>query len=150
MAIKLGEVVEGTITKITNYGAFVDLPDGKRGLVHISEVSQDFVKDINDFLKERQKIKVKILAISPDNRKIDLSLKQVSSESDAKINTGAKVDNNDRKFKHEPKTIRRYNHAGNSAFEEMLSRFMKTSEEKLTDLKNNIESKRGGTVKKQY
>ena len=148
MSIRVGEIVEGTVGKITNYGAFVDLPDGKRGLIHISEVSQDFVKDINDFIKERQKVKVKILAISPDNRKIDLSIKQLASEADGKISTGARTDNTERKFKYEPRSPRR--HGSNSAFEEMLSRFMKTSEEKLTDLKNNIESKRGGSVKKQY
>ena len=62
MAIEEGAILEGTIVNITNFGAFIDLA-GKTGLVHISEVADTYVKDIKDFLKEGDKIKVKVLKI---------------------------------------------------------------------------------------
>ena len=52
MSIEVGAVVEGVVTGITNFGAFVDLGEGKIGLIHISEVSDVYVKDVKDFLKE--------------------------------------------------------------------------------------------------
>ena len=60
MSIEVGGVVEGTVTGITKFGAFVDLTDGKVGLVHISEVADVYVNDVKDFLKVGQKVKVKI------------------------------------------------------------------------------------------
>ena len=60
MSIEVGSVVEGVVTGITNFGAFVELPEGKVGLVHISEVADVYVKDVHDFLKERDQIKVKL------------------------------------------------------------------------------------------
>ena len=63
MAIEIGAVVEGEVTGITNFGAFLQLPEGKVGLIHISEVSNVYVKDIHDFLKEHQKVKAKVLSI---------------------------------------------------------------------------------------
>ena len=76
MAIEIGAVVEGEVTGITNFGAFLQLPGGKVGLIHISEVSNVYVKDIHDFLKEHQKVRAKVLSID-DRGKIALSLKQV-------------------------------------------------------------------------
>ena len=61
-AIEIGSILEGTITGITNFGAFVQLPDGKVGLVHISEVANEYVKDIKDFIKEQDPVKVKVLS----------------------------------------------------------------------------------------
>ena len=55
MTIEVGSVMEGTVTGITKFGAFVELPDKKVGLVHISEVANEYVKDVNDFLKVRDK-----------------------------------------------------------------------------------------------
>ena len=63
MAIEVGAVVEGEVTGITNFGAFLQLPEGKVGLIHISEVSNVYVKDVHDFLKEHQKVKAKVLSI---------------------------------------------------------------------------------------
>ena len=53
MALETGSIVEGTVVKITNYGAFIELPEGKSGLVHISEIADTYVKDVKDYLKER-------------------------------------------------------------------------------------------------
>ena len=76
MTLKAGTILEGTVVNITNFGAFVDV-EGKTGLVHISEVADTFVKDIKDFLKEQDKVKVKVLSVD-DNGKISLSIKQAS------------------------------------------------------------------------
>ena len=59
MSLEVGAIVEGEVTGITNFGAFVQLPEGKVGLIHISEVSNVYVKDVHDFLKEKDKVKVK-------------------------------------------------------------------------------------------
>ncbi len=76
MTLKAGTILEGTIINITNFGAFVDV-DGKTGLVHISEVADTFVKDIKDYLKEQDKVKVKVLSVD-EGGKISLSIKQAS------------------------------------------------------------------------
>ena len=131
MLVEVGKVVEGKVSGITNFGAFVQLPDGKTGLVHISEVADEYVKDINTHLKENQVIKVKIISVDK-NGKISLSVKKAM----------------------EPKPVNRANRppididwnkgsGDNLSFEERLAKFMKDSDEKLHDLKKNFESKRG-------
>ncbi|MDY4146549.1 MAG: S1 RNA-binding domain-containing protein, partial [Acidaminococcus fermentans] len=74
MALEKGAVVDGIVTGITNFGAFVSLPENKVGLIHISEVSNVFVKDVHDFLKVKDKVTVKVVSID-DKGKIGLSLK---------------------------------------------------------------------------
>ena len=63
MSLEVGAIVEGEVTGITNFGAFVQLPEGKVGLIHISEVSNVYVKDVHDLLKEHDKVKVKVLSV---------------------------------------------------------------------------------------
>ena len=75
MQVEVGAVVEGTVTGITKFGAFVSLPDGKSGLVHISEIANTYVSDVNEFLKLGDKVKVRVLAVTPDG-KINLSIKK--------------------------------------------------------------------------
>ena len=75
MQVEVGAVVEGTVTGITKFGAFVRLPDGRSGLVHISEIANTYVNDVNEFLKLGDKVKVRVLAITPDG-KINLSIKK--------------------------------------------------------------------------
>ncbi len=72
---KVGDVVKVQVLKIHNFGAFVKLPDNKRGLIHISQVSDDFVKDIKDYLKAGDKVEARIKKITADG-KIDLTLKK--------------------------------------------------------------------------
>ena len=68
MAIEVGNILEGKVTGITNFGAFVDLPDGKSGMVHISEVAPTYVNKITDFLQEGQTVKVKVISIGENNK----------------------------------------------------------------------------------
>ena len=75
MALEIGAIVEGKVSGITNFGAFVDLPEGKTGLVHISEVARNYVKDIKEHLTVGQVVKVKVLTMEPGG-KISLSIKK--------------------------------------------------------------------------
>lgn len=124
MDVDTGTIVEGTVVKITNYGAFVELPDGKSGLVHISEIADTYVKDVKDYLKEHDKVKVKILGLN-EKGKLDLSVKQALSPDERQQRSRART-----------------------SFEDKLKAFMKESEERLLDLKRNTEAKRGGRRKK--
>ncbi|NMA92626.1 MAG: S1 RNA-binding domain-containing protein [Firmicutes bacterium] len=120
MSVKVGNIVEGVVTGITNFGAFILLPGGDTGLVHISEVANSYVKDINDYLKKDEKVNVKVLSVD-GNGKIGLSIKRVRKESS------------------------RYSQRRDrGSFEDKLTRFLKESDERLQDLKRNTESKRGG------
>lgn len=128
MPIEEGKVVEGTVSSITSFGAFIQLPEGKMGLVHISEIADTYVKDIKHFIKEKDKVKVKVLSVEK-NGKINLSIKQaqvikrtvrpmeIDWEQESRKNQGA-------------------------SFEDRLSKFLKESDEKLQQLKKNTDSKR--------
>lgn len=78
MTLNAGSILEGTVVNITNFGAFVEI-EGKTGLVHISEVSDSYVKDIREYLKEQDKVKVKVISID-DKGKISLSIKQAMQQ----------------------------------------------------------------------
>ena len=137
MSLEVGDIIEGSIANITQYGAFVNLPENKKGLIHISEVSNEYVADINTVLKQGQNVKVKI--ISMDNGKIALSMKQLE-EKPKFVKKERKFDNRDRyqaKEENKPQT-----------FEDILSKFMKDSEERQTDIKRSFESKRGSSGKR--
>ena len=76
MELAVGAIVDGKVTGITKFGAFVALPEGKSGLVHISEIAYSYVNEVSDHLHEGQEVKVKIIGIDQANR-INLSIKQV-------------------------------------------------------------------------
>lgn len=120
MPLSVGAVVDGTVTGITNFGAFVQLPEGKSGLVHISEISHDYVEKVSDCLKKEQKVKVKILSISQDG-KISLSIRQAKPKSTQPVEL--EWNNVDDKQK-------------NMSFEDKLSKFLKDSSEKHDQLKS--------------
>lgn len=80
MQLEVGNIVDGKVTGITNFGAFIALPEGKTGMIHISEISDAYVKDINDYLEEDEDVKVKILSIADDG-KIGLSIKTLQEEN---------------------------------------------------------------------
>lgn len=88
MDLAVGAIVEGKVTGITKFGAFVALPEGKSGMVHISEVASTFVNDIKDFLQEGQQVKVKIINIDQAGR-INLSIKKAQPSGAASAETGA-------------------------------------------------------------
>lgn len=134
MSIEVGSVVEGVVTGITNFGAFVELPGGKVGLIHISEVADVYVRDVKDFLKEQDRVKVKVLSVD-ERGKIGLSIKQLQAPS-ASPNAGFR-----RPHANDNRRPSRFNAP---SFEDKLTKFLKDSDERLTDLKKNTDSKRGG------
>jgi len=150
MSLEVGSIVEGTVTGITNYGAFVRLPSGNTGLVHISEVADNFVEDIRHYLKEKDSVTVKILGMN-NKGKFDLSLKQAAVSQPAAapaVSKESSVDETEKKpFRREEKPVCKDNQIipkrRGRSFEDMLGRFMKDSEERLLDLKRNTDSKRG-------
>lgn len=144
MSLEVGSIVEGQITGITKFGAFVALPENKTGLIHISEVSNAYVKDVHDFLKEHDKVKAKVVSIDPKG-KISLSIKQLETPTQEKVET--------KSFQNEDKPKRPFNPnprsqnskpMGPVSFEDKLSKFLKDSDDRMLDLKRNTESKRGG------
>ena len=150
MALGVGEIVEGRVTGLTKFGAFVSLPEDKVGMVHISEVSTTYVKDIGDFLEKGQTVKVKVLSID-ENGKISLSLKQVPEN--AEVVRKAEDDHRDNGERRERKRSApnvwqgqksKYSDKQDLTFEEMMSQFKQQSDDKLTDLKRATESKHGG------
>lgn len=80
MELEVGSIVEGKVTGITKFGAFVALPGGKSGLVHISEVASAFVSDIHDFVQMGQTVKVRVIGVSPEG-KISLSIKRAADNA---------------------------------------------------------------------
>ena len=134
----VGNIVEGKVTGITKFGAFVDLGDGKTGMVHISEVAPTFVKEIRDFVTENQTVKVKILNIGEDG-KVSLSMKK-AMETERTSNHRAPRPARPGNFEWQS----RRNNSEPASFEDMMSRIKQTSDEKMSDLKRVTENKRGG------
>ena len=140
MAIEVGSIQEGKVTGIMNFCAFVSLPGGKSGLVHISEISNTFVKDVHDHLNVGQMVKVKVLEIN-EQGKINLSIKRALAEEKKEpereaapppaapskpVMTEAGVV--------APPT-------GDLSFEEKLKKFMQASDSKNADKRRNTERK---------
>ena len=130
------------MTGITNFGALVELPEGKTGLIHISEVADVYVNDVHDFLRERDTVKVKVLTVD-DRGKIGLSIKALQDKAAAPAQPSAAPARPPRP----PRDMRRTaasRQIGSPSFEDKLSRFLKDSDERLTDLRRKTDSKRGG------
>src|SRR4028118_755326 len=79
MAVEVGQIVQGTVVRLLNYGVLVRLEDGTTGLVHISEIDQNYVRDVNDYFQINDPVTVKVLA-SGERGKVELSVKQALGE----------------------------------------------------------------------
>lgn len=152
MQLEVGAILEGKVTGITKFGAFVELPGGKTGMVHISEIAPVFVKEIRDFVTENQTVKVKVLGISEEG-KISLSMKKALDP--AQQQPQRRENNNRPRAPRQPRPAavspgRPGNYEWQSrrieggSFEDMMSRFKQSSDEKMSDLKRAVEGKRGG------
>lgn len=142
MELEVGKIYEGKVKGIAQYGAFVEIEGAGTGMVHISEIANSFVKDVKDYLKEGQPVKVKVLTID-ENGKIGLSIKKAVDENEEPKITKRQ----DRKPKPnvwEPKKKPPVSELG---FEEMLTRFKQNSEEKICALKRSTERKNGSRRK---
>src|SRR6185312_16040881 len=136
MAIEVDSKLQGKVTGITNFGAFVELPNGSTGLVHISEVADSYVKDINEHFKVGDMVEVKVMNVGADG-KIGLSIRRAKPEAE-RPQRPQRPRQGGRPSGGRPSTVRPEN------FEQKMARFMKDSEERLSTLKRATESKRGG------
>lgn len=117
---EVGSVVEGTVSRLADFGAFIQMDGGETGLVHISEVDRNYVRDIKEHLKEGDKVNVKVVAIKEDG-KIDLSIKQADPSWEERPTRSSGRD---------------------PEFEQKLKRFMRESQERLADVRRQRDSKR--------
>ncbi|WP_153733458.1 S1 domain-containing RNA-binding protein [Sporosarcina obsidiansis] len=134
MSIEVGSKLEGKVTGITNFGAFVELPNGSTGLVHISEVADNYVKDINDHLKVGDMVEVKVMNVGADG-KIGLSIRKAKPEAERPQRP---------QRPQRPRQGSKPSFERPENFEQKMAKFMKDSEERLSTLKRATESKRGG------
>ena len=163
MQLEVGKIVEGKVTGITKFGAFVELETGEVGMVHISEVAPTYVNDISEHLQVGQTVKVKVLAIN-DDKKISLSIKKAMpqqrefSKDRPQNNNGNRPRfNNNRPSGDRNGGHNNHNHnsrepmqpayqrpapKGPASFEDMLSKFMQSSDEKISDMKRSREVNR--------
>ena len=170
MAIEVGNVFEGRVTGVKPFGAFVALPEGRVGMVHISEVSNEYVQDINTVLHDGDTVKVQVIQVAPDG-KIALSIKRLlprPARTDRGPRPGGPHSGAPREGGHfggsrsggrppreggrgpareaaprvwQPKAPAR---SDNLSFEDMMSRFKSQSEEKMADLDHETNNRRGG------
>ena len=143
MSIEVGSKLQGKVTGITKFGAFVELPEGTTGLVHISEVADNYVKDINEHLKVGDQVEVKVINVEKDG-KIGLSIKKAKDRPEqthqARPQRQGRGDNRSRdNFRSKDN-----NRAPKENFEQKMARFLKDSEDRLSTLKRSTETKRGG------
>ncbi len=130
MTLAVGDIVEGKVTGITGFGAFVKLENGATGLVHISEVADAYVKEVSDFLREGDVVKVKVLTVK-ENNKIGLSIKQAVPKPEPELS-----------YSPAPAEVFGFAPKKNASFEDKLAEFMKDSNEKLIALKRHQEGRR--------
>jgi S1 RNA binding domain protein len=143
MSIEVGSKVQGKVTGITNFGAFVELPGGSTGLVHISEVADSYVKDVNDHLKVGDQVEVKV--ISEKDGKTALSIKKAIDRPEGQNSSYSQRPQRQGRTDSKSKDFRsKSNFKPKENFEDKMVRFLKSSEENLSTLKRSTESKRGG------
>ncbi|WP_314077357.1 S1 domain-containing RNA-binding protein [Granulicatella sp.] len=157
MSIEVGNILPGKVTGITNFGAFVDLGNRKTGLVHISEVSNSYIKDIKDVLTVGDEVQVKVMEISGDG-KVSLSIRRASADfSEETVEEKPKFQKSAPRNQEGQGSKKPYSAKSAPSFEKkspsqakvndfdaMMSSFLKDSEDRLTSLKRNTEGKRGG------
>ncbi len=117
--LEVGAVVDGTVQRITPYGAFVALEGGKVGLIHISEIDRNYVRNVEDYLHVNDAVQAKVVAIKEDG-KIDLSIKALQ----------------------DPQPSVQRQRGRDPEFEQKLKKFLRQSEERQVDFRRSIDNKR--------
>ena len=135
MELAVGSLVDGKVTGITKFGAFVDLSEGKTGMVHISEVAHSYVSDIHEHLTEGQMVRVKVIGIDEAGR-INLSIKRTQERKPAPY---------ERRRAMPPRESRR---DAPQTFEDKLKSFMQDSESRMADIKHQMDKRGGGRSRK--
>ena len=120
MELTVGSILEGKVTGITKFGAFVSLPEGRSGLVHISEIAYTYVSEVSDFLKVGQEVRVKVVSID-ENGRINLSIKKAQEPPPRP----------QRRSPAPPPAAP----AGPASFEDKLKQFMQDSDSRLSGVR---------------
>lgn len=149
MELAVGTIISGKVTAITKFGAFVSLPGGKSGLVHISEVAAAFVSDVHDYLTEGQEVTVKILSVSPEG-KINLSIKQAQPQQErpqparsARPQGGRPGPRSGGRSPRPAQAAVAMQPPAEPSFEDKLKQFMTQSDSKQSELNRYMAGKRG-------
>ena len=140
--VSVGSVVAGKVVKVMNYGAFVDLEGGGSGMIHISEVANTYVKDINDYLKVGDEVTVKVIGIN-EMGKVSLSIKETMNKAPA-VALG-REGGRPQQRSYAPRSYNRPAPIPSTgdAFEDMLNRYKKSSDDRMSDLKKVLDTRRG-------
>lgn len=139
--VEVGSIVDGKITSVMPFGAFVEIGERQSGLVHISEISSKYVKDINECVKKGDAVKVKIIKID-DSGKISLSIKQAEEKKERAPR--APKEKNENKGPVRPAEFDWNTSSEGLSLEDMLSKFKQDSDEKMQSLRRSNDSKRSG------
>lgn len=126
MPIAVGDIIEGRVSGIAKFGAFVEMGEGKNGLVHISEISSRYVENVEDFVKRGDVVKVKVVSISPEG-KIGLSIRQAEPPKERPVQARPAQA---RPRRETVKTGNAENEGVDRGFEDKLERFLKESTER--------------------
>ena len=136
MPLEVGNIVEGKVTGITKFGAFVALPEGKSGLVHISEIANSFVSNVSEYVQMGQAVKVRVLNVTEDG-KINLSIKRALEEAPAQSGRepARKSAAPRQSFtpRPEPERTAADGPSNNAEFEDRLKKFMQESDSRIAD-----------------
>ena len=148
MEFGVGSILEGKVTGLTKFGAFVSLPEGKSGLVHISEIAYSYVNDVKDYLKEGQEVKVKVIGID-ENGRINLSIKKAMDPPPRPAGQGRPMGGAHPAGGGRPGGFSRGPAAPRepASFEDKLKQFMQASDSKLSELhytEKRSSNRRGG------
>lgn len=145
MAAEIGSILEGKVTGITNFGAFVELPDKSTGMVHISEVSTTFIKDIHEKVSEGDIVKVKVIDIN-EKGKIALSIKKALPQEEEQPKPKRPAGDRPKKSQPPVWTGTQRSEPENMSFEDMMAKFKSISDDKMSDLKKSNVAKRGAST----
>ncbi len=145
MELEVGSIVEGRVSGITKFGAFVALPEGKSGLVHISELANTFVSDVSEFVQMGQTVKVRILGISPEG-KINLSIKRAADNPPPERASGFRRQPAPRKAAPDAPLFAEAVDppSADLDFEDRLKKFMQESDSRIADNRIYAERNRRG------
>ena len=141
----VGEILEGKVTGITKFGAFVSLPDGTSGLVHISEIANTFVNDVHDFVSEGQTVKVKIIGVN-ENGKINLSIKKAmppEPRPEGEQRPQRPYQPRQDRPQRQPFTPKSSAPPAEATFEDKLKQFMQDSDNRISDSRMYADRKTG-------
>ena len=146
MEPQVGSILEGKVTSITKFGAFVAVEGGRSGLVHISEIANTYVNDVRDYLQEGQTVRVVVLPAA--NGKLNFSIKralpQAARPAPGRTPVRAGGEIAARRDDRPPAQGQPLPPSGDKAFEDKLKHFLSASEGKMADLHRSIDGKRGG------